>query len=103
MDVFGEKNFIGQATYPVIITRKSVTSLIKKKQFFVFVMQVTCLRTGYRSICLRNRYSEDLELASLLIHLSIERTGRRSNNSNGDSELFNRVISSNNNNNKNSG
>ncbi|XP_044272158.1 1-phosphatidylinositol 4,5-bisphosphate phosphodiesterase gamma-1 isoform X2 [Tribolium madens] len=50
-DVFGEPNFIGQATYPV-----------------------TCLRTGYRSVWLKNAYSEDLELASLLIHISIKRT-----------------------------
>ncbi|CAH1179228.1 unnamed protein product [Phaedon cochleariae] len=48
-DVFGEPNFIGQATYPI-----------------------TCLRTGYRSVWLKNAYSEDLELASLLIHISIK-------------------------------
>lgn len=48
-DVFGDPNFIGQATYPV-----------------------TCLRTGYRSVWLKNNYSEDLELASLLIHISIK-------------------------------
>lgn len=47
-DVFGDPNFIGQAVYPV-----------------------TCLRSGYRSVCLKNSYSEDLELASLLIHISI--------------------------------
>lgn len=28
-----------------------------------------CLRTGYRSIPLKNIYSEDLELASLLVHI----------------------------------
>ncbi|KAJ8922161.1 hypothetical protein NQ315_004096 [Exocentrus adspersus] len=48
-DVFGEPNFIGQATYPI-----------------------TCLRTGYRSVWLKNAYSEDLELASLLIHISVK-------------------------------
>ncbi|KAJ8974219.1 hypothetical protein NQ317_018142 [Molorchus minor] len=47
IDVFGESNFICQATYPV-----------------------TCLRTGYRSVWLKNAYSEDLELSSLLIHIS---------------------------------
>ncbi|XP_018565095.1 1-phosphatidylinositol 4,5-bisphosphate phosphodiesterase gamma-1-like [Anoplophora glabripennis] len=47
-DVFGEPNFIGQATYPV-----------------------TCLRTGYRSVCLKNAYSEYLGLASLLVHINI--------------------------------
>jgi phosphatidylinositol phospholipase C gamma-1 len=48
-DMFGDPNFLGQATYPV-----------------------RCLRTGYRSITLRNEYSEELELASLLIHLDIK-------------------------------
>ncbi|XP_066996227.2 1-phosphatidylinositol 4,5-bisphosphate phosphodiesterase gamma-1 [Anabrus simplex] len=48
VDMFGDANFIAQATYPVL-----------------------CLRTGYRSISLMNGYSEDLELASLLVHISI--------------------------------
>ncbi|XP_063989882.1 1-phosphatidylinositol 4,5-bisphosphate phosphodiesterase gamma-1 [Diachasmimorpha longicaudata] len=47
-DVFGDCNFLGQATYPV-----------------------QCLRTGYRSVPLKNQYSEDLELATLLVHISI--------------------------------
>ncbi|XP_030750382.1 1-phosphatidylinositol 4,5-bisphosphate phosphodiesterase gamma-1 isoform X2 [Sitophilus oryzae] len=45
-DVFGDSNFIGQATYPI-----------------------TCIREGYRSVWLKNSYSEDLELASLLVHV----------------------------------
>ncbi|XP_037977873.1 1-phosphatidylinositol 4,5-bisphosphate phosphodiesterase gamma-1 isoform X2 [Plutella xylostella] len=47
-DMFGDPNFIGQATYPL-----------------------KCLRTGYRSVILTNGYSEELELSSLLIHLAI--------------------------------
>ncbi|XP_041986907.1 1-phosphatidylinositol 4,5-bisphosphate phosphodiesterase gamma-1 isoform X2 [Aricia agestis] len=47
-DIFGDPNFIGQATYPI-----------------------KCLRTGYRSIILRNAYSEDLELSSLLVHITL--------------------------------
>lgn len=47
-DMFGDSNFIGQATYPV-----------------------RCLRSGFRSVPLKNNYSEDLELASLLIHIRI--------------------------------
>lgn len=47
--MFGEKNMIGQTTYPI-----------------------NCLRTGFRSVPLRNKYSEELELAALLIHISIE-------------------------------
>lgn len=40
VDIFGDSNFIGQYTVPV-----------------------RCLRSGYRSIPLKNAYSEDLELA----------------------------------------
>lgn len=47
-DMFGDPNFIGQATYPF-----------------------GCLRTGYRSIPLQNGYSEELELSSLLVHISL--------------------------------
>ncbi|XP_023319124.1 1-phosphatidylinositol 4,5-bisphosphate phosphodiesterase gamma-1 isoform X2 [Trichogramma pretiosum] len=47
-DMFGDSDFIGQATYPV-----------------------RCMRTGYRSVSLRNNYSEYLELASLLVHVQI--------------------------------
>ncbi|XP_062715033.1 1-phosphatidylinositol 4,5-bisphosphate phosphodiesterase gamma-1 isoform X2 [Aedes albopictus] len=47
-DMFGEPNFIGQAIFPV-----------------------NALRTGYRSVPLRNKYSEELELATLLVHISI--------------------------------
>ncbi|CAG9767976.1 unnamed protein product [Ceutorhynchus assimilis] len=50
-DVFGEPNFIGQATYPL-----------------------TCIKKGYRSVWLKNAFSEDLELASLLVHISIKQT-----------------------------
>lgn len=49
-DVFGDPNFIGQASYPI-----------------------TCLREGYRSIPLQNGYSEELELSSLLVHYSVKR------------------------------
>ncbi|XP_076750014.1 small wing phospholipase C gamma 1 isoform X2 [Xylocopa sonorina] len=56
-DMFGDSNFIGQATYPV-----------------------RCLRSGYRSVPLKNNYSEDLELASLLIHLRITSSGAHSHN-----------------------
>ena len=48
-DVFGDPNFLGQAVYPI----KS-------------------LKSGYRSVQLRNTFSEELELSSLLIHLEIK-------------------------------
>lgn len=47
-DVFGDPNFLGQAVYPI----KS-------------------LRSGYRSVHLKNQFSDELELSSLLIHLEI--------------------------------
>ncbi|XP_058034768.1 1-phosphatidylinositol 4,5-bisphosphate phosphodiesterase gamma-1-like isoform X5 [Ahaetulla prasina] len=47
-DMFSDPNFLAQATFPV----KS-------------------LKTGYRSVPLKNSYSEDLELASLLLHIEI--------------------------------
>ncbi|XP_026743382.1 1-phosphatidylinositol 4,5-bisphosphate phosphodiesterase gamma-1 [Trichoplusia ni] len=47
-DMFADRNFIGQATFPV-----------------------KCLRTGYRSVPLSNGYSEELELSSLLVHISL--------------------------------
>ncbi|KFM82001.1 1-phosphatidylinositol-4,5-bisphosphate phosphodiesterase gamma-1, partial [Stegodyphus mimosarum] len=47
--MFGDPNFLAQAAYPV-----------------------TCLRTGYRSVALKNEYSEELELACLLVHIDIQ-------------------------------
>ncbi|XP_068175043.1 1-phosphatidylinositol 4,5-bisphosphate phosphodiesterase gamma-1-like isoform X2 [Antennarius striatus] len=47
-DMFSDPNFLAQATYPVRL-----------------------LRTGYRSVPLRNSYSVELELASLLVHIEI--------------------------------
>ncbi|XP_077301392.1 small wing phospholipase C gamma 1 [Arctopsyche grandis] len=47
-DMFGEPNFIGQATFPI-----------------------NCLRTGYRSVPLSNGFTEELELSSLLVFISI--------------------------------
>ena len=43
VDIFGDSNFIGQYTVPV-----------------------RCIRTGYRSIPLKNAFSEDLELSGTL-------------------------------------
>lgn len=42
VDIFGDSNFIGQYTIPV-----------------------RCLRSGYRSIPLKNAFSEDLELSGM--------------------------------------
>ncbi|XP_055537680.1 1-phosphatidylinositol 4,5-bisphosphate phosphodiesterase gamma-1 isoform X2 [Wyeomyia smithii] len=55
-DMFGEPNFIGQAVFPV-----------------------NAIRTGFRSVPLRNKFSEELELATLLVHIVI----RSSNEENG--------------------
>jgi phosphatidylinositol phospholipase C gamma-1 len=48
-DMFGDPVFLGQTCFPV-----------------------KCLRQGYRSVPLKNEYSEDLELAALLVHLDIK-------------------------------
>lgn len=47
-DMFGDPNFLGQASFPI-----------------------KGIRTGYRSVPLKNGYSENLELAALLILLNI--------------------------------
>ncbi|KAM9478113.1 1-phosphatidylinositol 4,5-bisphosphate phosphodiesterase gamma-1-like isoform 2-T4 [Salvelinus alpinus] len=47
-DMFSDPNFLAQAIYPV-----------------------RSLRTGYRSVPLKNSYTEELELASLLVHIEI--------------------------------
>lgn len=46
IDMFNDQNFLAQATFPI-----------------------HGLKTGYRSVPLKNSYNEDLELASLLVHL----------------------------------
>lgn len=50
IDMFGDANLIAQATYPV-----------------------GCIRSGFRSVPLKNGYSEDLELAALLVHCAIRK------------------------------
>nr|XP_023655878.1 1-phosphatidylinositol 4,5-bisphosphate phosphodiesterase gamma-1-like isoform X1 [Paramormyrops kingsleyae]XP_023655879.1 1-phosphatidylinositol 4,5-bisphosphate phosphodiesterase gamma-1-like isoform X1 [Paramormyrops kingsleyae] len=47
-DMFSDPNFLAQAVFPV-----------------------RALKTGYRSVPLKNCYSEELELASLLVHIEI--------------------------------
>lgn len=37
------------------------------------VIPVPCIKQGYRSIALRNQYSEELELSSLLVHVEIHK------------------------------
>ncbi|KAM9752297.1 1-phosphatidylinositol 4,5-bisphosphate phosphodiesterase gamma-1 isoform 1-T1 [Menidia menidia] len=55
IDMFNDQNFLAQATFPI-----------------------QGLKTGYRSVPLKNSYNEDLELASLLVHMDIVR-GRDEN------------------------
>uniref|UniRef100_A0A8C5CXL9 Phosphoinositide phospholipase C n=1 Tax=Gadus morhua TaxID=8049 RepID=A0A8C5CXL9_GADMO len=52
-DMFSDPNFLAQATFPL-----------------------RGIRTGYRSVPLKNGYSENLELASLLIYIDIEQVGK---------------------------
>lgn len=48
VDTFSDTHFVAQASYPL-----------------------NCIRSGYRSVSLRNKYSEEHELAALLIHIDI--------------------------------
>ncbi|KAM3609416.1 uncharacterized protein V6R79_014412 [Siganus canaliculatus] len=52
-DMFSDPNFLAQATFPV-----------------------KGLRPGYRSVPLQNGYSEDIELASLLVYIDIQQAGK---------------------------
>ncbi|XP_041852355.1 1-phosphatidylinositol 4,5-bisphosphate phosphodiesterase gamma-2 [Melanotaenia boesemani] len=52
-DMFSDPNFLAQATFPV-----------------------KGLRSGYRSVPLKNGYSENLELASLLVYINVQQAGR---------------------------
>ncbi|KAK5609246.1 hypothetical protein CRENBAI_014102 [Crenichthys baileyi] len=52
-DMFSDPNFLAQATFPV-----------------------KGIRSGYRSVPLKNGYNENLELASLLIFISVQQAGR---------------------------
>ncbi|XP_023682944.2 1-phosphatidylinositol 4,5-bisphosphate phosphodiesterase gamma-2 [Paramormyrops kingsleyae] len=52
-DMFSDPNFLAQGTFPV-----------------------KGLRSGYRSVPLRNGYSEDIELASLLVDITITPVGK---------------------------
>uniref|UniRef100_A0A3B3ZUN7 1-phosphatidylinositol 4,5-bisphosphate phosphodiesterase gamma n=1 Tax=Periophthalmus magnuspinnatus TaxID=409849 RepID=A0A3B3ZUN7_9GOBI len=54
IDMFNDQNFLAQATFPI-----------------------QGLKTGYRSVPLKNSFNEDLELASLLVYMEITR-GRAS-------------------------
>ncbi|TRY67123.1 hypothetical protein TCAL_13126 [Tigriopus californicus] len=53
VDMFGEPNFLGHFTLPL-----------------------KCMRTGFRSIPLKNAFSEDLELSALLIHATRRSCGQ---------------------------
>ncbi|KAF7658022.1 hypothetical protein LDENG_00018360 [Lucifuga dentata] len=52
-DMFSDPNFLAQATFPV-----------------------KGLRSGYRSVPLKNGYSENLELASLLVYINVQQAGK---------------------------
>ncbi|XP_063757266.1 1-phosphatidylinositol 4,5-bisphosphate phosphodiesterase gamma-2 isoform X1 [Eleginops maclovinus] len=58
-DMFSDPNFVAQATFPV-----------------------KGIRSGYRSVPLKNGYSENLELASLLVYINVQQAGKA------DEELY---------------
>ncbi|XP_068459760.1 1-phosphatidylinositol 4,5-bisphosphate phosphodiesterase gamma-2 isoform X2 [Clinocottus analis] len=51
-DMFSDPNFLAQATFPV-----------------------KGIRSGFRSVPLKNGYNEDLELASLLVYINVQQAG----------------------------
>uniref|UniRef100_A0A8C9U6D0 Phosphoinositide phospholipase C n=1 Tax=Scleropages formosus TaxID=113540 RepID=A0A8C9U6D0_SCLFO len=53
-DMFSDPNFLAQATFPF-----------------------KGIRSGYRSVPLKNGYSEDIELASLLVYIDVQKVGVR--------------------------
>lgn len=53
------------------------TQCISMLMFFLFsVFQLNCLRTGLRSVPLKNKFSEEFELAALLVQLQIQNVDR---------------------------
>lgn len=89
-DMFGEPNFIGQAVFPVrtfihlnttestINNNNNHDQAIHKNQNSTLIkcvsscFQINSLRTGLRSVPLRNKYSEELELSALLVQIQIK-------------------------------
>jgi len=70
-DMFGDSNFIGQGTYPVGFYVHSFFYIdLNLRRVFV-LFQIISLRSGYRSIPLKNGYSEDVSLGTLLVHITI--------------------------------
>lgn len=67
-DMFGDPNFLGQAVVSVVSLRKGKRWILKVGD--MAELWAYC-RTGYRSLPLRNGYSEELELSSLLVHADI--------------------------------
>lgn len=74
-DMFSDPNFLAQATYPVQLlqTGKSIRMVVLDGPSESVGVQSSwvCFSLGYRSVPLRNSYSEELELASLLVHVEI--------------------------------
>lgn len=69
--MFGDSNFIGQGTYSVCFSTSCFSMLIYYLYRHNLLFQIISLRSGYRSIPLKNGYSEDIPLASLLVHITI--------------------------------
>lgn len=75
-DMFGDHNFLGQATYPLPCLRTG--SFVFYLNFCSFYRTMVCndgnvYGAGFRSIQLKNEHSEELEMSSLLVHIQIEK------------------------------
>uniref|UniRef100_A0A8C9SFR7 Phosphoinositide phospholipase C n=1 Tax=Scleropages formosus TaxID=113540 RepID=A0A8C9SFR7_SCLFO len=69
-DMFSDPNFLAQATFPF-----------------------KGIRSGYRSVPLKNGYSEDIELASLLVYIDVQLGGVEEEMNSSSSQLWRRTES----------
>lgn len=79
IDMFSDQNFLAQATFPIhsLKTGTGKNNVLSesppKIRALIFKAFGLCVSPGFRSVPLKNSYNEDLELASLLVHMDITR------------------------------
>ena len=70
-DMFGDPNFVGQCSYPVRFFESAIIRNMSLTDGFLCLAQLNCLRKGYRSVQLLNGFSEEIELATLLVNFQV--------------------------------
>lgn len=73
--MFGDSHLIAQATYPVAIfvLLNILLHIYEAYRNAIYFAQLLCIRRGFRSIPLKNGFSELLEMASLLVFLDLHK------------------------------